>query len=112
MKKWAISIAVVLLLLAGLFWIYIHSVAFSGETLDMAHAADDRGNDAAAMQLYKEACDEGSDEACAAVYSETHVGNKAAAIRFYKKMCERGDARLCQERQALEASDGTAKLRK
>jgi len=114
MKKWmihAISIAVVVVLvLFGALWMYTHSKRFSGETLDMAHAASDAGYPIAAMQLYNEACDEGNAEACQVVRDERDPAVRARDIREDKTGCEAGDQSSC--RALIQDEDRDAKARK
>ena len=115
MKKWIIypiSIAVILLVLFGAYWMYIHSARFSGQTLDMAHVASEEGDEIAAMHLYKEACDEGNAEACQVVHDESDPAFRARSIRDDKTGCEGGDKPSCRALPQDEALDRDAKSRK
>ncbi len=100
-KKWMIypiSAAVVVLALFGAFWIYTHSAPFSRYTLEMARNAADHDDGVRAAELYLEACDEGSEEACVA-------SDPVAQKRFFETECKKGDPKSCQSAREVRPSD-------
>jgi hypothetical protein len=74
-RKLLVSCVVFLLLLAlGVF--FALRPGFPAETYEAAMTADDAGDEAKSRELFKEACDEGSDSACKAL-NEQVVLNQA-----------------------------------
>ncbi len=69
--RWLLLATVVVLLAAGGLWIrFAHTPfgsRFADETYDAATTAADADDTERAKALFKEACDEGSDEACRAI---------------------------------------------